>query len=379
MEMTDTRNHSYTYLSWFCNGCRQGGKRQIRWVCEDCTTDYCSKCKPHKKIERVDWSAAICSRANDVAELLTWPDPFEFTNDVGDEVRIDASGETFVSEEKKGRFDGFDPASRRYYVGSGLSRYYASLVPAVVLEVPRRCPPDLKDEATRDIAALREWLKGKQENANTVPMKKVDALRQWLQQQWSGESGSMAEEPDLVAQKSDSMQQDPRTWFRHEASQTQIFVLGGTGSSEGMDQLMSVECLGDHHPRNWVKCSAALSDTRQCAPIGKSQTSVCKCIILTHLMLTLSNNAYPPFHKFVRVADTTKEMDQPWKEGAEMPISRFGACCAPTATGEDVYVVGGWDGKQHSCSVQVWICSCTHHTIPVQYQAEHALLYYENR
>ena len=45
MEVTDTQNHSYTYSSYICNGCR-ASDRGTRWVCEDCRNDYCFECKP---------------------------------------------------------------------------------------------------------------------------------------------------------------------------------------------------------------------------------------------------------------------------------------------------------------------------------------------
>ena len=246
-----------------------------------------------------------------MAEVLNWRrrsiEPFEFTNGEGDEVRIDASGETFVSGDKKGCFDGFDPVNRCYYVGSGLSHYDASFVrisdemmvgvmPEIAC-VPQTGIPHHKhqitkapategtfscnvcgvegdgwvyhctqchwhahprcvgviDEPAHNTAALQQWLQDKQQNANTVPTGKVGELLQWLEEQWLEADSSL---------------------------HIQIIVLGGTGSS-GL-QLMSVECLGNHHPRNWVKCSPALSDVRQCAPIG---------LRMQMLMLTLSNAA----------------------------------------------------------------------------------------
>jgi len=70
-----------------------------------------------------------------------------------------------------------------------------------------------------------------------------------------------------------------------------IFVLGGTGSSEGMSQLMSVERF-----------------------------------------------------------DITDKMDQLWKEGVKMRTPRLGACGA--FAGDALYIVGGWNGNQHDCTME---------------------------
>ena len=44
-------------------------------------------------------------------------------------------------------------------------------------------------------------------------------------------------------------------------------------------------------------------------------------------------------------------MDQLWKEGVEMRTPRLGACGA--FAGDALYIVGGWDGNQHDCTMEV--------------------------
>jgi len=75
------------------------------------------------------------------------------------------------------------------------------------------------------------------------------------------------------------------------SSLSSIFVLGGTGSSEGMSQLMSVERF-----------------------------------------------------------DITEGMDQLWKEGVKMRTPRLGACGA--FSDGALYIVGGWNGNQHDCTME---------------------------
>jgi N-acetylneuraminic acid mutarotase len=70
-----------------------------------------------------------------------------------------------------------------------------------------------------------------------------------------------------------------------------IYVLGGTGSSEGMSQLMSVERF-----------------------------------------------------------DITAGMDQAWKDGVKMRTPRLGACGA--FAGGALYIVGGWNGNAHDCTME---------------------------